>query len=1015
MSWKKSKLLLPLLLVAMPSLVHANCPADSYGIYALEEIDVKKRIIFNGATVPEGKTPNNRAIALNGTIVTPSPAIVLPALPSITFVNSPDANGSLSPDSYGTWVVNAGAVVTMAPGIYNIDEVDIKDDAIITISPAGPVIINVNKFDMDDRSQLNANTGSSAANLTVNYYGTSSNNDNKFHLHDDVRFTGIIFSSYDDDKVEVKKRVILKGGIFTAGEVKLEDDAIITYTAAEQAAAAIVLGCTAVTFDEPEMIAGRVTLKNTNTTAEFSEVCFDEPFSVPPLVFTLPTSDESDPALIRIKNVTTTGFEIAQVESQGTNDGSVPTTIDFVAIVAGQYNLEGGARMDVVSFSTTSYKGKNVSGSSWDDIDFSSSFAAQPAIIAAVQTMNNESGTPPGSASTPFLGTGIRNVSTSDFDFALERAETNSGAVTVAEQVGYIAIDAGVTGELIPGITYQSMITPTNIRGINTCSSNSISISPAGLPLVVASQNSRNGANGGWLRRCSLSNTNVGLVIDEDIDLDGERSHNAEKAGILALSGTFTDFTDSCAPPLFIDWHFDEASWIGTGGEVVDSSANSYHARISSGSGLNTITDGQVCRGARFDGNNDFLVSSDVFPVLGTTASMGFWIRTTQSGSESPWQAPGITGREISGSEDDIFWGWLDASGRIAVTKGNASTNRSSIAINDGSYHHVVLSRDSVTGAVRIYIDGVLSNAGATNAGDVTNSFSNVGRMEGASDYFQGDLDEVMIFDSILEDTEVASIYSNQLAGNNWDGSSRDCPVVGIDHYVITHSGSGITCDPYTVTVSAVDTDDNAVDIPAGTQLTLSTDLSNDGWSNPSGAGATYTVPADVGSVDFQLRKLLPATLEIDVVDNSNITDDDGNRDDDTVVFSDAGFIFYADGAADTIATQISGKPSNTSPNTQVITLKAVESSPSDPGVCEALVTNASADIGLAYRCDNPASCANTMAALSINSIPVNANSEAPFVEVSLNFDALGEATFVLSYADAGQISLMANANLPVT
>jgi hypothetical protein len=525
-----------------------SCPADSYGIYGLEEIEVKKPFIFNGVTVPKQTTPSNRAIDLNGNIVTPSPAIVLPTLPAITFVNSPDANGSLSPGNYGEWTVNEGAAVTMAPGIYNIDEVDIKDDAIITISPAGPVIINVNKFDMDDGSRLNANAGASAANLTVNYYGISSNNDNKFHLHKDVHFTGIIFSSYDDDKVEVKKDVILKGGIFTAGEVKLEDDAIVTYSAAEQAAAAVVLGCTTVTFDEPEMIAGRVTLKNTNTTAEFSEVCFDQPFSVTPLVFTLPTNDESASNVIRIKNVTTTGFEIAQVQSQGTNSGSVPATIDFVAIVPGQYNLEGGARMDVVSFNTNTFQGKRFPGNQrgYDDVNFSSSFSSAPAIIAAIQTMNNESGTPPGAASMPFLATAIRNVGTTDFDFALERVESLSGTLTNSEQVGYIAIDAGKTGQLMPGINYQSILTPDQIT--HSCRTYAISISPGGLPLVVASQNRRGGGDGGWLQRCGLSNTSVGVKIDEDIDGDSERAHTSESAGILALGGTFTNQTCSAGP-----------------------------------------------------------------------------------------------------------------------------------------------------------------------------------------------------------------------------------------------------------------------------------------------------------------------------------------------------------------------------------------------------------------------------------------------------------------------------------
>jgi hypothetical protein len=302
-----------------------------------------------------------------------------------------------------------------------------------------------------------------------------------------------------------------------------------------------------------EIIAGRATLHNTNTTAEFSDVCFDQPFAETPLVFTLPTNDESAPNVIRIKNVTTTGFEIAQVQSQGTNSGSVPATIDFVAIVPGQYNLAGGARMDVVSFNTNTFQGKRFPEDQrgYDDVNFSSSFSSAPAIIAAIQTMNNESGTPPGAASMPFLATAIKNVGTTDFDFALERAESLSGTLTHSEQVGYIAIDAGKTGQFMPGINYQSILTPDEIT--HSCSTYAISISPGGLPLVVGSQNRRDGGDGSWLQRCSLSNTSVGVKIDEDMDQDAERNHTANNAGILALGGTFTNQTCNTEPPPSVD------------------------------------------------------------------------------------------------------------------------------------------------------------------------------------------------------------------------------------------------------------------------------------------------------------------------------------------------------------------------------------------------------------------------------------------------------------------------------
>ncbi len=989
-----------------------SCPADSYGIYGLEEIEVKKPFIFNGVTVPKQTTPSNRAIDLNGNIVTPSPAIVLPTLPAITFVNSPDANGSLSPGNYGEWTVNEGAAVTMAPGIYNIDEVDIKDDAIITISPAGPVIINVNKFDMDDGSRLNANAGASAANLTVNYYGISSNNDNKFDLHKDVHFTGIIFSSYDDDKVEVKKDVILKGGIFTAGEVKLEDDTIVTYSAAEQAAAAVVLGCTTVTFDEPEMIAGRVTLKNTNTTAEFSEVCFDQPFSVTPLVFTMPTNDESAPNVIRIKNVTTTGFEIAQVQSQGTNSGSVPATIDFVAIVPGQYNLEGGARMDVVSFNTNTFQGKRFPGNQrgYDDVNFSSSFSSAPAIIAAIQTMNNESGTPPGAASMPFLSTAIRNVGTTDFDFALERVESLSGTLTNSEQVGYIAIDAGKTGQLIPGINYQSILTPDQIT--HSCRTYAISISPGGLPLVVGSQNRRDGGDGSWLQRCSLSNTSVGVKVDEDIDQNAERSNTHESAGILALSGAFTDFTDSCVVSPVAEWRFDGASWAGgSATDVLDSSGNALH-----GVSINTQpASGLVCNAANFTGSNYIEVANNTLLEVGKNNAdytVNLWLKLDAT------QATGWRNITQKGTQyERTFAAWLNPGGDNRIHH-RASTSAS---WNDGHDGVIAVGSDwtMVTlvkegSVLKTYLNGTLDQS-STLGGDTVHNTAplRIGKNPW-SDGINGLMDEFMVFDSALSTVQIQSIRTNHLASNNWDGSERSCPASAIDYYVITHSGSGVSCDPYAVSVSAVDPSGNAIDIPTGTELTLSTDIANDGWSNPGGIGATYILPGIASNVNFGLRRLTPGTLEIDVVDTSGVTDDDGDRNDDIVVFSDAGFVFYGNGVSANIGTQLSGKTSDIAPGNQLITVKAVQSSPSDPGVCDALISNASADIGVAYQCNAPNSCASPNDALIINSTSVDASSVTPYTPVPLAFNAAGESTFTLNYADAGSISLLADANVVV-
>ncbi len=227
-----------------------------------------------------------------------------------------------------------------------------------------------------------------------------------------------------------------------------------------------------------------------------------------------------------------------------------------------------------------------------------------------------------------------------------------------------------------------------------------------------------------------------------------------------------------------IDFHFDEASWTGVSNEVIDSSVNSKHASISPASGLNTIANGAICRAGQFDGINDYIVSNDIFSVLKTTASMSFWIKTIQTGNDTNWLAPGVAGIEQSGGRDDIFWGWLDASGHIGISKWDTPSAKSSVAINDGVFHHIVLTRESASGAYKIYIDGVLNKSGTTGAGDVGTSFSSIGRIEdtaGTPEYLAADLDEIMVFNRVLTDAQVSEIYTNQAAGNNYDGSSRAC------------------------------------------------------------------------------------------------------------------------------------------------------------------------------------------------------------------------------------------------
>lgn len=257
----------------------------------------------------------------------------------------------------------------------------------------------------------------------------------------------------------------------------------------------------------------------------------------------------------------------------------------------------------------------------------------------------------------------------------------------------------------------------------------------------------------------------------------------------------------SCAvtgelPEPVAEFRMDETAWSGSSGDVVDSSASSSNA--SSQNGLDTTNTAHLCRAGDFDGVDDYIESSAVGTTLTGTSSLSFWIKTTQVGNNTGWQAPGIAGIEEAGGSDDIFWGWIDASGHIGLSVGNDYSTKSSGVINDNSFHHVVLTRDAGSGAYKIYIDGVLDQSGTAAAGVIGNSFTSIGRIEdtgGSPEYFQGQLDEVKIYNSVLSDSQVNALYTETRScgayqplahfafeQNNWSGAG-----VSIEDY----SGNG--------------------------------------------------------------------------------------------------------------------------------------------------------------------------------------------------------------------------------
>ena len=203
------------------------------------------------------------------------------------------------------------------------------------------------------------------------------------------------------------------------------------------------------------------------------------------------------------------------------------------------------------------------------------------------------------------------------------------------------------------------------------------------------------------------------------------------------------------------DWHDDPFQSVATA-TVVQDSVGSADAALQGMDGTAFVS-GRQYTGLTFDGVNDsLLVAADLAPVMGGTSSLSFWIKTTQTGSATAATAPGVLGSV------GVQWGWIDAEGKIVFSVDGTVVVRSADAINDGVWHHLVISRNVATGAAQVFVDGVLSASGSGVAGTRSATLTRIGYMQnGSSTLFQGTLDQVHVFSGVVDAVTVLALHDN--------------------------------------------------------------------------------------------------------------------------------------------------------------------------------------------------------------------------------------------------------------
>ncbi|WP_305816047.1 DUF6701 domain-containing protein [Photobacterium leiognathi] len=278
---------------------------------------------------------------------------------------------------------------------------------------------------------------------------------------------------------------------------------------------------------------------------------FKKQYSQTPLVFLMPTipannPDADRPQTVSLLNVTKDSFTIKQFSAPLDDDiklnKELMMSISYFVMEPGELTLDDGHKIYAGFINTGKYAGDGEdSKPAYENVNISDfSFSESPIVLSEVQTRNNNR----------WFTSAVHNITARQLKLGLEITRVERDDVpdddksfSKTEKIAYLVSEP--TSGLSGGYQYEfskgnvPRATGDTPLKVACNGSNGFQQRYDALPFVIGGKLERNGGQGGWLRRCALTDKGVSFVIDEDIPDGvgvGKRSHTSEQIGFMAFA-----------------------------------------------------------------------------------------------------------------------------------------------------------------------------------------------------------------------------------------------------------------------------------------------------------------------------------------------------------------------------------------------------------------------------------------------------------------------------------------------
>jgi PKD repeat protein len=247
----------------------------------------------------------------------------------------------------------------------------------------------------------------------------------------------------------------------------------------------------------------------------WKRITFRQVFIDPIVVATPLSSNDFAPAIIRIRNVGPTGFEIRVQEWDYLDGAHLPETVSYLAMERGSHALGTGIRVEAGRMTTNKV-------TSWPTVSFQQGFfQVAPVLLTAVTSFNEADA----------VITRVDGVSAHDFQIGLQE-QTSNAPSHGTENIDYIAWEP--SAGTVDGLLFEVKNTTNVVTDqVYTLQFTELFLTP---PMFLAGMQTTHGTDPATLRWDHKDQSQVVIQLQEEVSTVPNLTHTTEVVGYMAFT-----------------------------------------------------------------------------------------------------------------------------------------------------------------------------------------------------------------------------------------------------------------------------------------------------------------------------------------------------------------------------------------------------------------------------------------------------------------------------------------------